>query len=65
LRDMASAALGKNYQAFAAYMAMFKDVIAKGNQQDSEVALNLTQGDDNSLYRFFAQADESYKIVKQ
>ena len=65
LRDVASQALGKNYQAFAAYMGMFKDVVAKGSQTDSELSINLTPGDGNSLYRFFAQVDESYKIMKQ
>jgi uncharacterized protein DUF4836 len=66
LRDLASQSLGdKNYKAFTAYMSIFKDFQIKGGQRDSEMALNLTPGSGNSLYRFFAQGDEVYKIMKQ
>ena len=65
IRNSMSKELGeRNYNAFATYMQMFKDVTGSGNASNSEVSINLNEGKGNSLYRLLAQADVAYKMVK-
>ncbi len=65
IRNSMSKELGeRNYNAFATYMQMFKDVTGSGNASNSEVSINLNEGKGNSLYRLLAQADVAYKMFK-
>ncbi len=65
IRNTMSKEMGdRNYNAFATYMQLFKDVTGSGNATNSEVAINLSEGKGNSLYRLLAQADVAYKMVK-
>ncbi|MFN8288527.1 MAG: DUF4836 family protein [Chitinophagales bacterium] len=65
IRNSMSKEMGeRNYNAFATYMQLFKDVTGSGNASNSEVSINLNEGKGNSLYRLLAQADVAYKMVK-